>query len=69
MTPAQEEAALRSCHPLYDAFCREEEYDEEPSEEEDVALIECDNCGWVWNEHELADYKWHCPKCKHKIGD
>ena len=28
MTNAQEEFALRSCHPLYDAFCREEEEEE-----------------------------------------
>lgn len=31
-TPSQEEVALRSCHPLYDMFCREEE-DEENNEE------------------------------------
>lgn len=31
MTPAQEEMALRSCHPLYAEWCREEE---EEGEEE-----------------------------------
>lgn len=28
MTPQQEDMALRSCHPLYDEFCREEEYED-----------------------------------------
>lgn len=33
LTPAQEDFALRSCHPLYAEWCREDE-DEEDREEE-----------------------------------
>lgn len=37
MTPAQEDFALRSCHPLYREWCREEEddYGEEDKDYED----------------------------------
>lgn len=40
MTPAQEDMALRSCHPLYNEFCREEKYegDYDEEEEEDAEL-------------------------------
>ena len=36
MTPAQEDFALRSCHPLYREWCKEDEEDdgEENGEEE-----------------------------------
>lgn len=33
MTPAQEDFALRSCHPLYREWCREDEEEEEREEE------------------------------------
>ena len=42
MTPAQEDFALRSCHPLYAEWCREDEdkdvepdFEDEPDYEED----------------------------------
>lgn len=30
-------------------------------------IITCDECGAEWTKQELKD--WHCPDCKHKIGD
>lgn len=35
LTPAQEDFALRSCHPLYAKWCREDEDDEEDFLEEE----------------------------------
>lgn len=31
--------------------------------------IECDNCREAYTEQELTSHAWHCPNCKHKIGD
>lgn len=59
MTPEQEDFALRSCHPLYAEWCRDE----------DGGDIECEECGFSWSEEDLNDTSWHCPNCKHKIGD
>lgn len=61
MTPAQEDFALRSCHPLYREWCREEEDSDND--------IECDACRCTWTEQDLMNADWHCPNCKHKIGD
>lgn len=36
MTPEQEDFALRSCHPLYAEWCREDE----PEEEDELARAE-----------------------------
>lgn len=33
MTPSQEEMALRSCHPMYNEWCNEEEGEEDREEE------------------------------------
>lgn len=65
MTLEQEEFALRSCHPLYDAFCREGEDRCEDGEE----LVECEECGYRWSEQTLDENGWHCPNCKHKLGE
>lgn len=46
MTPEQEDFALRSCHPLYDAFCREDE--PERKEEDELARAEEE---WERREH------------------
>jgi hypothetical protein len=62
MTPAQEDFALRSCYPLYAEWCREDEDDSEGD-------IECDECRCTWTEQDLIDTDWHCPNCKHLIGD
>lgn len=35
MTPEQEDFALRSCHPLYAEWCRDDEDDEEEQNEEE----------------------------------
>lgn len=61
MTSAQEDFALRSCHPLYREWCREDE--------EDDSLVECEDCGEKWTEQELDSYSWHCLECGHKIGE
>lgn len=37
MTPAQEECALRSLHPLYDEWCREDERENEGEDEGEEA--------------------------------
>lgn len=58
LTPAQEDFALRSCYPLYREWCKEDEGD-----------IECEECKCRWTEEDLVDTSWHCPNCKHLIGD
>lgn len=40
MTPEQEDFALRSCHPLYDEWCREDEDRKEEEEDETRAEFE-----------------------------
>lgn len=49
----------------YMALC--EECVKELKAEGEKYIITCDACGAEWTEQELSD--WHCPDCKHKIGD
>ncbi len=45
MTPAQEDLALKSCHPLYAEWCREDEdgYDEYDEDEEEYEYDDDDD--------------------------
>lgn len=35
----------------------------------DTNKVECEECGGKWTEQEINGYSWHCPNCKHKIGE